>query len=317
MVVMRKSNSLAGIDLNLLVVLDAVLAERHVTRAALRLNKTQPAVSQAMARLRALIDDPLLVRRAGGLEPTARAQAMAAPLGEALALLAGLLRDEVFSPETLRREFSVSMSDYSAEVLLPGLVRRLAQSAPDAALRLVSLGREAATRALRAGEIDLAIGVYPDLAGDDAFRRSDLFSDDFACLVDEAAGLPATLEDYLSRPHVAVAASPEDRGEVDVALKVLGQYRRVTVTLPHWSVAPRILRGTNLILTAARRSLEARLEEGLVIVPPPIELAGISLVQVWHSRRDHDHALRWLRNEIETEVQGDSHRPNSAEQVGL
>ncbi|MNH49608.1 HTH-type transcriptional regulator LeuO [compost metagenome] len=141
MVVMRANNSLAGIDLNLLVVLDAVLAERHVTRAALRLNKTQPAVSQAMARLRALLDDPLLVRRAGGLEPTARAQALAAPLGEALALLAGLLRDEVFSPETLRREFRVSMSDYSAEVLLPGLVRRLAQSAPDAALRLVSLGR--------------------------------------------------------------------------------------------------------------------------------------------------------------------------------
>lgn len=308
MVVMRTNNSLAGIDLNLLVVLDAVLAERHVTRAALRLNKTQPAVSQAMARLRALLDDPLLVRRAGGLEPTVRAQALAAPLGEALALLAGLLRDEVFSPETLRREFRVSMSDYSAEVLLPGLARRLAQSAPDAALRLVSLGREAATGALRSGEIDLAIGVYPDLAGDDAFRRSHLFNDDFACLVDEGEGLPATLEDYLSRPHVAVAASPEDRGEVDAALKALGQSRRVTVTLPHWSVAPRTLRGTNLILTAARRSLEARLEEGMAIVPPPIELAGISLVQVWHARRDHDHALRWLRDELEAEAEGASSR---------
>jgi DNA-binding transcriptional LysR family regulator len=299
---MRSSNDLAGIDLNLLVVLDALLAERHVTRAAVRLNKTQPAVSQALARLRALLDDPILVRRAGGLEPTARAQALTAPLGEALALLRGLLQDEVVSPETLRREFRVSMSDYSAEVLLPGLARRLAQSAPGAALRLVSLGREAATGALRSGEIDLAVGVYPDMAEDDAFCRSHLFDDDFACLVDEAAGLPATLEDYLLRPHVAVAASPEDRGEVDAALKALGQSRRVSFTLPHWSVAPRIVSGTNLILTAARRSLEARLEEGLAITSPPMELAGISLMQVWHARRDHDQGLRWLRKEIEAEA---------------
>jgi DNA-binding transcriptional LysR family regulator len=299
---MRSSNDLAGIDLNLLVVLDALLAERHVTRAAVRLNKTQPAVSQALARLRALLDDPILVRRAGGLEPTARAQALTAPLGEALALLRGLLQDEVVSPETLRREFRVSMSDYSAEVLLPGLARRLAQSAPGAALRLVSLGREAATGALRSGEIDLAVGVYPDMAEDDAFCRSHLLDDDFACLVDEAAGLPATLEDYLLRPHVAVAASPEDRGEVDAALKALGQSRRVSFTLPHWSVAPRIVSGTNLILTAARRSLEARLEEGLAITSPPIELASISLMQVWHARRDHDQGLRWLRKEIEAEA---------------
>lgn len=299
---MRTANKLTGIDLNLLVVLDALLAERHVTRAALRLNKTQPAVSQALARLRALLDDPILIRRAGRLEPTARAQALTAPLGEALALLGGLLRDEAFNPRNLSREFRVSMSDYSAEVLLPGLARRLEHSAPGAALRLVSLGREASTRALRSGEIDLAIGVYPELAVDDAFCKSHLFDDDFACLVDEAAGLPATLEDYLARPHVAVAASPEDRGEVDAALKALGQSRRVTFTLPHWSVAPRILLGTSLILTAARRSLEARLEEGLAIASPPIELAGISLMQVWHARRDHDHGLRWLRNEIGAEA---------------
>jgi len=233
---MRMTNELAGIDLNLLVVLDALLSERHVTRAALRLNKTQPAVSQALARLRALLDDPILVRRAGRLEPTARARALAAPLGEALAVLGGLLRDEVFSPQTLRRAFRVSMSDYAAEVLLPGLVRRLVQTAPGAALRLVSLGREAALGAVRSGEIDLAIGVYPGVR-DEGLRGSDLFIDQFACLADEAAGLPATLEDYLSRPHVAVAASPDDRGEVDAALKALGHARRVIFTLPHWSVA--------------------------------------------------------------------------------
>ncbi|MEN5231104.1 LysR family transcriptional regulator [Brevundimonas naejangsanensis] len=300
---MQMANNLNSIDLNLLVVLDALLSERHVTRAALRLNKTQPAVSQALARLRALLDDPILIRKAGGLEPTARAQALAAPLGEALAALGGLVCDEMFSPENLCREFHISMSDYSAEVLLPGLVRRLAQSAPGAALQLVSLGREAAVGAVRAGEIDLAIGVYADkILTDDAFCSSRLFVDDFACLADGAAGLPATLEEYLLRPHVAVAASPDDRGEVDAALKALGHARRVAFTLPHWSVAPRILRGTALVLTAARRSLEARLEEGLTIGSPPIELPRLSLVQIWRNRRDHDHGLRWLRNEIMAEA---------------
>jgi len=167
---------------------------------------------------------------------------------------------------------------------LPGVVRRLVQTAPGAALRLVSLGREAALGAVRSGEIDLAIGVYPGVR-DEGLRSSDLFIDQFACLADEAAGLPATLEDYLSRPHVAVAASPDDRGEVDAALKALGHARRVIFTLPHWSVAPRIVRGTDLIVTAARRSLEARREDGLTLGAPPIDLAGVSLVQVWHDRR--------------------------------
>ncbi|MFN3778960.1 MAG: LysR substrate-binding domain-containing protein [Brevundimonas aurantiaca] len=147
-----------------------------------------------------------------------------------------------------------------------------------------------------------SVGVYPGVR-DEGLRSSDLFIDQFACLADEAAGLPATLEDYLSRPHVAVAAWPNDRGEVDAALKALGHARRVTFTLPHWSVAPRIVRGTSLVLTAARRSLEARLDRGLVLGAPPIDLARIALVQIWHDRRDHDHGLRWLRNEIETEAQ--------------
>lgn len=300
---MRKSNDLGGVDLNLLVVLDALLLERHVTRAALRLNKTQPAVSQALARLRALLGDPILVRRAGGLEPTARAQELAIPLREALSMIGGLLGEDAFDPGSSGREFRLSMSDYSAEVLLPGLVRRLERSAPRAALRLVALGRESAVASIQSGEIDLAIGVYPGVESSvRELRIATLFDDEFACLADTSAGVPTTLDDYLSRPHVAVAASPEDLGEVDAALRTQGLARRVAVTLPHWSVAPRLLRGSDLILTAARRSLLARLDDGLVIAPPPIALAGLALAQVWHARRDYDQGLRWLRGEIEQEA---------------
>lgn len=301
MVIMRSSNSLSGVDLNLLVVLDALLAERHVTRAALRINKTQPAVSHALARLRTLFDDPILVRNGGRLEPTARALGLAAPLREALSVIGGLMDEGAFDPMTSDREIRLSMSDYAAEVVLPSLVARLSRQAPRIALRLVSLGREAALSAIRSGEIDLAIGVYPAMADGKAegLRFASLFEDRFACLVDKACAPPLrTLEDYLSRPHVAVAASPQDVGEVDALLARLGRSRRVVVSLPHWSVAPALVKGTDLVLTAARRSLLARHDEGLAVVEPPFDLAPIPLVQAWHARRDFDPAHRWLQGEI-------------------
>lgn len=300
---MRSANELNGVDLNLLVVLDALLAERHVTRAAVRLNKTQPAVSHALARLRALFDDPILVRRGGRLEPTPRAQDLAAPLRDALSVLGGLVDERVFRPETANRDFRLSMSDYMADVLLPGLVPRIVQAAPGAALALVSLGRDDALASLRKGEIDVAIGVYPDAeARADDLRTSPLFDDAFVCLADAAAGSPDSLEAYLARPHIAVSASPEDHGEVDAALAARGLKRRVAITLPHWSVAPRLLRGSDLILTVARRTLAKGQGEGVVISPPPIALPTLPLVQAWHVRRDYDQGLRWLRTQIADSV---------------
>lgn len=294
-------NNLAGVDLNLLGVLDALLAERHVTRAALRINKTQPAVSHALARLRVLFDDPILVRSGGRLEPTARALELAVPLREALSVMATLMDETAFDPMTSDRDIRLSMSDYAADVFLPSLVGRLSRQAPRMALRLVSLGRDAALSAIRSGEIDLAVGVYPG-AGPNAegLRFAPLFEDRFACLVDEASGpAPQTLDDYLSRRHVAVAASPHDIGEVAAALAALGRSRRVAVTLPHWSVAPALVKGTDLVLTAARRSLLAQRSAGLTIAEPPFALAAIPLVQAWHVRRDFDPAHRWLRSEIQ------------------
>lgn len=301
MVNMRSMNSLSGIDLNLLVVLDALLEERHVTRAALRINKTQPAVSHALARLRALFDDPLLVRSGGRLEPTARALELAAPLRDALSVIGALVDEEAFDPMTAEREVRLSMSDYAADALLPTLVGRLRRQAPRMALRLVSLGRAAALSALGSGEIDLAVGVYLRAAGggSEGLCFAPLFEDRFACLFDgRRKGPLQSLDDYLSRPHVGVAASPRDVGEVDAALAAIGRSRQVVVTLPHWLVAPALIQGSDLVLTAARRSLLARCGEGLEIVDPPFTVAPIPLVQAWHVRRDFDPAHRWLRQEI-------------------
>ena len=301
MVDMHTTNDLQGVDMNLLVELDALLAERHVTRAALRINRSQPAVSHALSRLRHLLGDPILVRVDGRLEPTARAMEIARPLREALGIIGGVLGDPEGAPGAQKRYFHLSMSDYAAEALLPSLTRELRRRAPGTKLSLLALGRRAALAALEAGEIDLAVGVYPDRdkAVAEGLSFAPLLNDHFACLHDRRAGpAPTTLEAYLARPHVAVAASPRDVGEVDMALTAAGRARNIAVTLPHWSVAPALIEGADLVLTAARRSLPASPSGNLVVTDAPFEVAPIPLVMAWHARRDFDPGHRRLREAL-------------------
>lgn len=300
---MQNMNDLYGLDMNLLVVLDALLAERHVTRAALRINKSQPAVSHALARLRLLLNDPVFIRASGRLEPTARALEIAGPLRAGLSMIGSALHEGAFDPALMRRRFRVSMSDYSAGALLPAVIVEVRQQAPETAIDIVALGREAALNALRSGEIDLAVGVYPDLdrtAGGE-LRSEPLFDDRFVCLCDaDCAPPPASLDAYLARPHIAVAASPRDLGDIDAALAAEGRERNIILTLPHWSVAPSLVRGTDLILTAARRSFAAASSSGLAIVDLPFDIAPIPLVMCWHARREADRGHGWLRNLLQT-----------------
>ncbi|MBP2297338.1 LysR family transcriptional regulator [Azospirillum picis] len=294
-------------DLNLLLVLEALLAERHVSRAAMRLNRSQPAVSHALARLRDIFGDPLLVRGEGGLQPTARALQLAGPLAEALALVRSMVDPPTFDIGQCSRHFRLSLSDYGTAILLPPLVARLRKAAPLIDLSVVSYGRDRALAALIDGEIDLAVGVYPELA---AAGRRDLMSDllfreTFACLSDGAVQPGAlSIERYLARPHVRVTVALEDDSEVDAALARLGHKRRIAIQIPHWSAAPDLVRGTDLVLTAAKRSLEALETGSLRCSEPPFRLAGFPFVQTWHRRREKDAPHRWLREEIALAARG-------------
>lgn len=291
------AHNLRAVDLNLLVVLDALLHERHLTRAAARLPMSQPAVSHALARLRTLLGDPLFHRTRGGLRPTPHALALEAPLRDVLAQVRRLLAGAVFEPAASRRTFRLAMSDYGASVVLPPLVRRLRAQAPGIDLEISYTSRGGMIAGVADGQLDLALAVFGETPAD--IRRAVLFQEPFVCVMD-AAGMagPLTLDDYLARPHVLVAASQDQRsGEVDAALARLGRARRVALRLPHWTAAPAVVAGTDLVLTVAQRTVMPT-PPGLAVQPVPFPIAPLGFEMIWHERTDGDAGLRWLRESL-------------------
>lgn len=291
------AHNLRAVDLNLLVVLDALLHERHLTRAAARLPMSQPAVSHALARLRTLLGDPLFHRTRGGLRPTPHALALEAPLRDVLAQVRRLLAGAVFDPAASRRTFRLAMSDYGASVVLPPLVRRLRAQAPGIDLEISYTSRGGMIAGVADGQLDLALAVFGETPAD--IRRAVLFQEPFVCVMDAAgtAG-PLTLDAYLARPHVLVAASQDQRsGEVDAALARLGRARRVALRLPHWTAAPAVVAGTDLVLTVAQRTVMPT-PPGLAVQPVPFPIAPLGFEMIWHERTDGDAGLRWLRESL-------------------
>lgn len=292
-------HSLRSVDLNLLVVLDALLTERHVSRAAARLNMSQPAVSHALARLRDLLGDPLLVRQGSGLVPTIRALEIAQPLADTLAGVRSVLGPQGFDPATTQHRFRLSMSDYGSAMLLPHLVQELRQHAPGIDLSVSQFSREAMAAGVADGDLDLGLGVFPHLPPQ--VRSELIINDHYACLLDRRSleGKPLDAEMYFSRPHAMVAMRDDTVNEVDETLARAGQSRRLALVLPHWGVAPSLIAGTDLILTVAHGSLrDLGLDGDLVILPAPVPLPPVPYAQIWHKGRDGDPALRWLRSRI-------------------
>lgn len=292
-------DELRKIDLNLLLTLHALLTEKHVTRAAVRLHRSQPAVSHALAQLRHHFDDPLLVRKSGKMVLTGRAQALLPGLEAALDALNTLLGSPQFDPSTTHRRFRLLMSDYAARIILPPLLIHLRQYAPGIDLAISQASREMMLAQLEEGEADLALGVFPAAAGE--IQRDTLFAEHFICLADKRF-LPATgkltLEAWLAKPHVSLGLLPDAVDEIDKALLARGLKRRICVALPHWSAAVSLLPGTDLVLTVASHSLVAEPDHAICQFAPPLPLTPFNYEQAWHSRKNSDPAHQWLRQAI-------------------
>lgn len=288
-------------DLNLLRVLHAVVREGSVTRAAARLHRTPSAISHALERLRRGLDDPLFERAGHSMIPTAKALEAADEIETIMVRLdAVLFSPSRFNPGRLARTFQLGMSDYAAAVALGPLVPRLRDIAPAVKLVVRHLGRDDGTAAVRQGSVDLAIGVFPGLTADLKSRSAG--SDRYNCAIwqgSRASRQPLDLEQYLSLEHLNILVRGDSLGLIDNALAQQGLARRIAMVVPHFLVAPRLLRGTDLVLTAPARLLQSVAADcELTLFEPPISLPHFPTQFVWASRNASDPALAWLIEEL-------------------
>jgi DNA-binding transcriptional LysR family regulator len=293
---------LSQVNLNLMVALDALIAERSVTRAARRLGVSQSAMSHSLRQLREIFDDTLLVRGKGGMQPTPRALRLAVPLAHALSSMRRALRgEEDFDPATSTRRFTLAMLDATAMILLPVLMTELREAAPGVDLDIVSFEPRSYGLQLETGEVDLCVSVaFPDVPGV-RLRRTSPHS--FVCLVRQdhpCVGESLTLETWAKLPHILV--SPQGSGGpgiVDTALAQHGLERRVAVRIRYFLAAPMLVAESDLVLTTTR-ALAGRFLENfpLRVLEPPVELPTFRVGAAWHERFQDDPASQWLRGKV-------------------
>ncbi|OIV45879.1 LysR family transcriptional regulator [Sodalis sp. TME1] len=300
--------NLASVDLNLLVVFEALYETGNVTLAGKRLNRAQPSVSNALGRLRLMFQDELFVRTAGGMVPTEKARTLIPAIVAILDQVRETLdRDSVFDPDRAQgRRFTLAASDYADIVLVPHIVRRLRRLAPGIDLRLCSLDRERIYAQLDNAQVDIAIGGH--LTPPKRMRVVPLYSEDFVCIADRAT-LPAgsrdappgtlALQTYLQRPHALFVPSNDGsrRGVIDQKLAAMGLKRRVAATFSHIVALPQAVSGTDLIATLAGRVARRLLTDPLRILALPAELADTAFSIDMVSGRG-DSASRWLAQQL-------------------
>ena len=296
--IMQKIN-LRAVDLNLLVVLDAIMAERSVTRAAERLHLTQPAVSHALSRLRGLFRDPLFVRTPAGLEPTPLAGQLAGRVAAVLTEIGRILTPgERFDPPTSDRRFIVGMSDYAAFVFLPELMRRLRSQAPSMRLVVRHTSHAQGLAMLDDGEVELVVGNFPRPPNRCGVEL--LLKETFLCVARRdhpAFARRLTPSSYLKLDHLHVSLRGEPAGYIDEAFAP--KRRNVVLTVGHFLMAAPVLATTDLVATEPTRIMQpAARELHLASQPPPIALPEFDVVQMWPRRLTADEGHLWLRRQI-------------------
>jgi transcriptional regulator, LysR family len=287
-------------DLNLLRVVVALYDAGSVGRAAQALGMSQPAMSAALARLRKAFGEPLFVRTARGMSPTARAHALAAGAREVLARIADdVLSEASFDPASASATFTIAMSDVGEMVFLPKILESLQREAPHAVVRSVSLPPARLEQALESGEADLAVGYFPDLKSS-AFFQQRLFTHRFVCLLradHPIRGRRLTLEQFLSLGHAVVRAEGRSQEIFEKYLERKKIARRIVLLTPHFMSIPTIIGKTDLVVTLphAIGLFFSQAGANIKVMEPPLPIPRIELRQHWHRNAHHDPKNKWLR----------------------
>ncbi len=286
-------------DLELLSLFHALHAERHLTRAAARAGKSQPAMSRALGRMRALFGDVLFVRTHAGMVPTPRADALAPEVRRVLDEAAALVHARPFSVRDLNRTFVIGTSDLFEAYLLPRLAAIVTREAPgvDVSMRVVP---EDPSPELVDGRLDLVI--LPRQSLPEGMMSAHLFDDTFLCAVRRdhpEVKRSLSLDRFTSLRHVQIAPRGRPGGPVDDALAALGLARRVFARTPSFLAAPLLVARSDLILTAPRLVLEPLAAPlGLRTFPLPFDVPGFRVHAAWHARAHEDPAHRWFRSAV-------------------
>tara|TARA_Y100000590_G_scaffold458177_1_gene612307 strand:- start:241 stop:1146 length:906 start_codon:yes stop_codon:yes gene_type:complete len=293
--------NIALVDLNLLIVFDAVMREKHVTRAAKRIGMTQPAVSNALNRLRYIAKDDLFIRSPAGVVPTARALELSPPIRQAINLVENAFDPTTFDPKSSNDVFNIAISNYTASILFPSLAQLLEKEAPNINVRSKQLGDVDLLKELEAANIDFIIAGQ-QLEETENFVSVPLYDEDFVCVLRKRHPLAKkkqlTIKEFSQAKHLMVATTGKAFGFVDYLLESKGLKRRVAMTVNQFLVAPSIIRRSDMILTVSRRVAERfRLDE-VKVFPLPLITNPLRLKLVWHVRSDSSPGSRWIRSKI-------------------
>lgn len=290
--------NLRRVDLNLLVALDALLAERHVTRAAERVGLSQPAMSNALSRLRHIFQDELLVRTAAGMQATPRALELAEPVRQVLRQIERVLHSEpAFEPATSNRSFTIRLSDLLGLILLPPIFNQLRQDAPDVKFDVVHLPPAQTVEAIEKDAIDLAVSM--GLVHTSSIRSEPLMTDRMVCVMRKGHPVAATskfFDEFLTARHLKVSMSPTDLRFVDDMLSRQGLARQVALNVPHWLLVPHILEQSDLLSVMPWRVALSLAGDALAIRELPFASEPFEWSTYWHRRHDGNQSLLWLRN---------------------
>jgi DNA-binding transcriptional LysR family regulator len=294
---------LGTIDLNLLVVFDAVMRERNVTRAGARLGLSQPAISHALMRLRHMMNDELFVRSPKGMLPTPRAEELALPLRQALDGLQHALEPATFDPSA-KRTFRIAADNYAAIVLVAPMAGRIARDASGAMLEFRPSGTLDVFDLLDRGQLDLAIGSYPKQG--ERFSRRLLLKDTFVALLRKdhpaAQNREITMEKLALLPHLEISSAHHSTDFVDDALSRKKLARRVTLRAPFLSAVQILAASDSVLVLPQRVARELITRRPLVIRPLPHASPSIETAMIWPRWFDNQPAHRWLRQSVEAAI---------------
>lgn len=299
------------LDLNLLRVFDAVMIEQNLTRAADKLAMTQPAVSNALKRLRHAFNDELLIRTAYGVKPTPRAESVWPAIREALSKLEIAIAPPTFDPALTTASFRMAMADSTAAYWMPHLVKEIEQTAPGINARMVPLTTRDPREMLMQGDIDIAVGFFPGVssqlaggqsASKSAIRHSSLYSGRYVCVMRKdhpLANEPLTLDTYCNAHHLLVSFSGRAHGLIDEILTTMNRQRYILLTVNQFFTAGRVVASSDLLTVLPHHLISSTgVASQLISKELPIATPVVNVDMLWHEREARNPAHKWLRDNL-------------------